>query len=460
MQSHPCQPFLIEASFAVTVNAVTMRNPHKITIAKVKIVLPVTGKTKNAPTLPRGNVPVSFAKTVTARFTGKTVMRLTRQEKTVCARGLLNAPTVVKCISVTRNTRYKATSGNCGQYRDINHRCFIQRYVVRKAQTTPDTDEEVEYSDEEEEVTLPKKTKPEPLVVAFDIECSAEDVEGCNDKVFKPVLIGWSMLGEVDDYHEVKTVVEFLEEMRPKTYVLDQDREVYCFAHNLRAFDGLFIQKELYKQGYSIHSIFNQGAKYLSFQCGNLIFRDSMNFFSMPLEKLSATFNLRELHKGYFPYSWIRQASEGYKGPFPPTKDYNPDRMSEKRRKEFHTWYVQQQGKTFHYNKELSLYLKRDVLVLREVLQAFATEMFNLTEVKPLTQCVTIASTAFRVWQQNFLKPKHLIALEPRSGWRFNQVNQSAVALEWLEWENAKIGGQIQVCINEIETLTFVVFIT
>lgn len=40
----------------------------------------------------------------------------------------------------------------------------------------------------------------------------------------------------------------------------------------------------------------------LSFECGKLVFRDSLNFFNMPLERLPATFKLLEMHKGYFPY--------------------------------------------------------------------------------------------------------------------------------------------------------------
>ena len=171
-----------------------------------------------------------------------------------------------------------------------------------------------------------------------------------------------------------------------------------------------------------------------------------MNFFNMALEKLSSTFNLQELHKGFFPYAWISKELEGYVGEFPLPEDYNPDRMNEKRRKEFYTWYEKQRGKQFDYHKELSLYLKSDVLVLKGALQVFSVEMFSLTEVKLLTECVTIASTAFRVWQQNFLA-SNLIALEPQAGWRSNRVNQSAEALEWLTYENAKIGGGIRVSI-------------
>ena len=232
--------------------------------------------------------------------------------------------------------------------------------------------------------------------------------------------------------------------MKSHTNVLGQERQVFCFAHNLRAFDGLIIQEELYRQGYTIDNILNQGAKYLSFQCDNLIFRDSLNFFNMPLEKLYSTFNLQEIHKGFFDYSWISESNAGYIGDFPPAAEYHPDRMSDKRRKEFYTWYQKQQGKEFNYDKELSMYLKSNVYVLKQALQAFSDEMEALTGVKPLTECVTIASTAFRVWQRNFLE-ENLIALEPQEGWRSNRVNQSAEALEWLSFENAKIEGGIRV---------------
>ena len=357
----------------------------------------------------------------------------------------------VECCKVYRrkkqHTCYKTVCDNCGQYKYVNHKCYIQPWVEKEDEK--DKEGEIEEEEEEETLQLPSVKKPPPLIVAFDIECEAEPIPESEEKVFKPVLIGWSILYEPNDYHEVRTIAEFLMEMRTLTVVDGEERHVYCYAHNLRAFDGLFIEKELYDQGYSIHGILNQGAKYLLFQCENLIFRDSMNFFSMPLEKLSATFNLKELHKGFFPYEMISKANENFIGPFPAVDKYKPDRMSAKRRKAFYKRYAKQQGKVFNYKKELSLYLESDVMVLREALQAFAGEMYSLTGVRPLTQCVTIASTAFQVWQKNFLEP-NLIALEPQAGWRFNQVNQSSEALEWLEYQNTKYGGGIQVCIHHV----------
>lgn len=53
---------------------------------------------------------------------------------------------------------------------------------------------------------------------------------------------------------------------------------------------------------------------------------------------------------------------------------------------------------------------------------------------------MTISRTAFLVWRKNHLEPD-LVALEPRNGWRKHQVNQSQEAIEWLEFEDSKVGG-------------------
>lgn len=163
----------------------------------------------------------------------------------------------------------------------------------------------------------------------------------------------------------------------------------------------------------------------------------------MPLEKLPATFNQSELHKGFFPYSWMKPEKYDYVGPYPPAKDYHPERMTFKRRKEFLTWHQRkvEAGAIFDFQKELSAYLKSDVYVLKGALTAFSEEMKELTGINPLTQCVNIASCASLVWRKIFLE-ENLIALLPQHGWRKNQVNQSQEALEWLEFENWKLGGE------------------
>lgn len=181
--------------------------------------------------------------------------------------------------------------------------------------------------------------------------------------------------------------------------------------------------------GYKIVEVLSQGARFLSFECNNIVFRDSLNFFNMALEKLPATFNLQEMHKRFFAYSWICPEKYDYIGDYPPVEDYHPERMSEKRRKEFLAWHKGkiESGVVFDFQKELSAYLQSDVEVLNGSLEAFSEEMVE-TGIDPVTQCVTIASTAFLIWRKMFLE-RNLIAFEPRNGWR-----------------QQKIGGRVQVC--------------
>lgn len=228
--------------------------------------------------------------------------------------------------------------------------------------------------------------------------------------------------------------------------LMGKERKVFVYAHNMRGFDSSFTLGVLYDMGYKIDRVLSMGTKYLSFECGNMVFRDSLNFFNMPLKRLPSTFNLTEAYEGFFAYLWIREDKHDYIGPYPPAEDYHPERMNEKRRNEFLAWHKEkvESGAIFDFQKELSAYLKSDVQVLTDSLEKFGSEMIEVTGINPITECVTIASTAFKVWQKMFLK-RNLIALEPRNGWRRNQQNQSMETLPWLEYENSKVRGEIQV---------------
>lgn len=108
----------------------------------------------------------------------------------------------------------------------------------------------------------------------MDLECTVNE-----NQTFETVPAGWSYLDE-DSYHEKATVKEFLEDAFAKTMVDERERQVFVYAHNMRALMAHLFQEGLYDMGYSIDKVLNQGAKYLSFECGNLIFRDSLNFLT------------------------------------------------------------------------------------------------------------------------------------------------------------------------------------
>lgn len=287
----------------------------------------------------------------------------------------------------------------------------------------------------------------------IDFECGTDQ-----NQDFKEYRVGWRYVGVEGSYREAGTARQLLENVMANTVTEDgKERKVYVHAHNLRGFDSSFILTVLYKMGYKVVKVLTQGAKFLSFECNNIVFRDSLNFFNMALEKLPTTFNLQEIYKEFFVYSWIRPEKYDYVGEYPPVEDYHPERMNEKRRKEFLAWHKEkvESGAVFDFQKELSAYLRSDVEVLNGSLAAFSEEMVELTGIDPVTQCVTIASTAFLVWRKLFLE-RNLIALEPRNGWRQHQTNQSREAIEWLEYENSKIGGRIQVsCVKSVHGKKF-----
>ena len=327
-----------------------------------------------------------------------------------------------------------------------NHQCYIQPLKddfsgLDDPNMSPE-DRAILEAVREEQEGQDKDEPPPPLVCCIDFECAVDE-----NKEFEDVRVGWQYVNVKNSYREAGKASDMLEDVMSKTITSQQEeRQVFVFAHNMRCFDSSFILQLLYDKGYQVEKILSMGAKFLSFQCGNVIFPDSLNFFSMPLERLPATFNLHEAHKGFFPYSYISESKLSYVGPYPPAEEYHPERMNEKRRKQFLTWHKQKvdSGEIFDCEKELSLYLKSDVQVLTEAMETFAKEMMELTGVDPTMECVTIASTAFKVFQKNFLEP-YLIALEPVGGWRHNQQNQSVEAPQWLEFENRKIGGGIEV---------------
>ena len=341
---------------------------------------------------------------------------------------------------------------NCREKVLANHQCYIQPLKMdfsnlqNEAGDLNEEDrallEDMVEAEVSEKSAQEEEEEPPPLVCCIDFECALD-----RNQDFEDVRVGWQYVNVEGSYRKAGKACDMLQDLFSKTVTAEmKERKVFVFAHNMREFDSSFILHLLYNKGYKVEKVLSMGAKFLSFECANVVFRDSLNFFNMPLERLPATLNLKEAHKGFFPYSYISEEKISYVGPYPSADEYHPERMSEKRRKEFLTWHKEKvdSGAIFDCEKELSAYLKSDVQVLTQSMETFAGEMLELTGIDSTVECVTIASTAFKVFQTQFLEP-YTIALQPVRGWRHNQQNQSIEALQWLEYQNSKIGGGIQV---------------
>lgn len=186
-----------------------------------------------------------------------------------------------------------------------------------------------------------KKEKKPPLHVWFDLEARQEtgthEANLCvyqTDEGYERVL------------HGEDCVKEFIKDL--KNFTEQDTRKIIVIAHNLQAYDGYFVIKELYRDNKTVTQI-RSGAKILEISHYDIRFIDSLNFFAMPLADFPKTFGLKlyqknehghfvtdeqgnyvedPLAKGYFPHLFNRLENADYVGPMPPKADYMPNTMS------------------------------------------------------------------------------------------------------------------------------------
>ena len=70
--------------------------------------------------------------------------------------------------------------------------------------------------------------------------------------------------------------------------------------------------------------------------------------------------------------------------------------------------------------------------ILCEGMTKFRCIIHDLTQVDPLRECITIASTAMRIFRKNYME-EDSIGVIPRNGY-VNYQRQSRVGLMWLKW--------------------------
>ncbi|CAH3016339.1 unnamed protein product [Porites evermanni] len=139
---------------------------------------------------------------------------------------------------------------------------------VAKQNKTGNADPEAPLDDDSDEEDK-KAPPPPPIPVFADIECCQGE-----DRVFHANLVCWSS-AEEDTIHHSDKIEDFLAALEELTGVEGDERErkVVSFFHNMRGFDGNFILEKLYDQGRAVEKPLTQGAKIMSFETGNLVFK-------------------------------------------------------------------------------------------------------------------------------------------------------------------------------------------
>ena len=100
----------------------------------------------------------------------------------------------------------------------------------------------------------------------------------------------------------------------------------------------------------------------------------------MALVKLPKSFDLKESKKGFFPHLYNTIEHEHDILPcLPDMNYYDPDSMSEERRKEFMQWYELNKNKPFNFQQEMKAYCISDVDILQKACCKFRELMMVAT---------------------------------------------------------------------------------
>ena len=254
--------------------------------------------------------------------------------------------TCLKChgeynvVKGKRHTCGFAASPSCKEMVDIHiHKCFIQPHVGEPEEEKVDDDDS----------QGKKKPLPPPLFVYADIEAMQ-----LPDRQFEPNMLCYRTHESVNIVtHKGKDCVNtFLHDLDDATEIPDDDRErtIITIFHNLKGFDGMFIIDEMYQQQRSIENQLTVGSKVLSFESGPLIFKGSLCFLPMPLASFPAAFNLTELKKGFSPHEFNLPQHQSYVGQIPALEFFDPDGMSENKKKELEEWHAEQVRRGLQYD--------------------------------------------------------------------------------------------------------------
>ena len=131
-----------------------------------------------------------------------------------------------------------------------------------------------------------------------------------------------------------------------------------------------------------------------------------------------------------------------YENEIPSIQFFEPAQMNKEKKEECETWHAEQVSKrvVWNFQTEMLEYCKSDVKLMKEGCLKFAEDTKRDAGFNPLTKCITIASTCHYFWRNHQMEPK-TIAVEPPHGWGELKTCQSKIALQWLYYEDRKLGG-------------------
>ena len=232
-----------------------------------------------------------------------------------------------------------------------------------------------------------------------------------------------------------------------------QHKGITAIAHNLKGYDGQFILNHIIKVGLKLPKLIMNGNNIMKLELNGIRLIDSLNFMNFALAKFPATFGLQEMKKGYFPHWANTDEYWNYTGPYLDMSFYKPDSMREESRTHFILWYNDkvQRGEEFNFQKEMELYCRSDVDILRRGCGEFRKVFMEHGGVCPFLEAITIADACNKVWRGKYLPENQIAIISSKDS---SRRRFSMKAVRWIQSldkekgiyiQHAKNGGEVQI---------------
>jgi len=167
--------------------------------------------------------------------------------------------------------------------------------------------------------------------------------------------------------------------------------DVPVFVHNLKGYDAHLLFQEMEKVDGKIKVIATNSEKYVSFKFENLVFKDSLQFLSCGLAKLTENLPRDEFaqtsvlaeeedipigmlqRKGVYPYSWVDSDEKFSATELPPIEAFHDDLDDRPCRPDdyAHAVAVWEAARCKTFGDYHDLYLRLDVALLADVFESF-----------------------------------------------------------------------------------------
>ena len=199
-----------------------------------------------------------------------------------------------------------------------------------------------------------------------------------------------------------------------------QKAKVYVYAHNLSAYDGRFIFRDLFNRDYGRPEFIQEGSKIIYLKIGNVRFIDSLKLFALPLKQLPKAFGLTAV-KGWFPYEANVVRNRNQVIPLPPKEDFGyKTTMKPADQKSFDEWYVEQPP-LYDLEAEKLKYCNDDVKILLGSILAFRKKLKETNGFDSTVRKFTMASIGMETFRSLHLPDSQTLARTPTGGYGFRK---------------------------------------